>query len=194
MLKIAITGGVASGKTEALKNLREMGYVCVSSDDISMNLITKNQEIINKIDAIIPGVVRDNVVDKKAMARIMFKNKEVKEKIEGIMHPIIASIRKKFIEQQEASGVEIIFCEVPLLFEKKMQSSFDQVILICSSIDIRLERFIKRGGDKEIFFEIMQNQLPDTVKQKMANFVIKNMNTRQKFQEELKIIIGQIKP
>lgn len=185
MLKIAVTGGVASGKTQSLNMLHDMGYPTISSDDITINLLTKNQAVINKLDLIIPNVVVNGVVDKRRMKAVLFKDKEIKDRVENLLHPLIKSIRDKYIQQQEQLGKKAIFCEVPLLFEKNLESGFNHSILIVSPLDTRLEMFRKRGGDEDAFFEIIENQLPDNVKKKRANFVIHNNSTLEDLKNNL---------
>ncbi len=192
MLKIAITGGVATGKTQCLHMLHEMGYPTISSDDITINLLTKNQAVINKLDLMIPGVVSKGVVDKRYLRSILFKDKVVKEKIENLLHPLIKSIREKYIEQQISVGKKFVFCEVPLLFEKQLESNFDYSILIVTSLDIRLEMFRSRGGNEDSFFEIVENQLPDNVKKKKANFVIYNNSTVEDLKNNLISVVKKL--
>lgn len=193
MKKIAITGGVASGKTAVMNILRKKGFSCVSSDDISSNLLSKNPEIISKIDLIIPGIVVNGVVDKAKFRRMIFKNPKLRLQVENVMHPVIVAIREKFIQHEEAAGKLCVFCEVPLLFEKNIADKFDHNILVASPIDIRLERFLTRDGmSEDIFYDIVKSQLTDEIKKSRAEFVIKNKFTPDSLEKEIDNILYKI--
>ncbi|MEN9782055.1 MAG: dephospho-CoA kinase [Pseudomonadota bacterium] len=198
MIKVAITGGVASGKSEALNHLKKLGYKTMSSDEIVHHIMETNQDVIKKINALFYKTQEHtneiHKIDRKAIGNIVFQNKEAMKKLEEICHPYVKEERKKLFSKWELEGEKIAFCETPLLFEKNLMTEFDKSILITCPLEERLERFINRtkSGTQKRFFEIAKYQMLDSQKTKLANYVINNSSKIENMLTEIEEIINGI--
>ena len=143
--RIAITGGIGSGKSTVLALLREMDYAVFSCDDIYADLL-KDADYIQKIQAVFPAVVKNGSIDKKALSETVFSNEQKRKKLNEIAHPLI--MQSLFEKMNEQNGV--VFAEVPLLFEGGYSSKFDGVIVVMREKQGRIEAITMRDNISKI--------------------------------------------
>ena len=118
--KIAITGGIGSGKSTVLHIFGEMGYPIFSCDEIYREIID-TAEYVKKIEMTFPRCVVDGKVDRKLLASTVFGNGEALEKLNAIAHPLIM---QRLLEEMKNCTSEKVFAEVPLLFEGNYEALF----------------------------------------------------------------------
>ena len=140
--KIAVTGGIGSGKSTLLNYIKEKGYSVFSCDEIYSELCLSS-EYIKKLEAIFPEVIEEGTLDREALSRIVFTDKSKRNQLNELAHPII--MRMLFEKMEKAKG-EIVFAEVPLLFEGNYQDEFDGVIILKRSEDKRICSVVKRDN------------------------------------------------
>ena len=133
-LKIAITGGIGSGKSVALKTLAEYGFNTVSCDEIAKTLFDKKC-VKEKLQTLFPSAVKDLdlPVDRKKISQEVFNDKEKLKALNAITHPLI---------MEEALAIAnafdgVTFIEVPLLFEGGFANLFDKVIVVVRELNAR---------------------------------------------------------
>ncbi|MBR3863648.1 MAG: dephospho-CoA kinase [Clostridia bacterium] len=144
-LKIAVTGGIGSGKSQVLNIIRKLGYKTVSLDEIYAQLLREKEFVLNISNAFSIEPIIDNecyLLDKKALSNIVFNDENALKKLNKITHSAI--FERAFLNQ---SGV--VFYEVPLLFEGNYQTLFDKIIVVCRNKKDRIESAIKRDGATE---------------------------------------------
>ena len=196
MIRIGLTGGVASGKSTALTLFKSFGCAVFSSDDIVHKLFEKNNKIIAMIKNQFGCVDDFGRIDRKRLGKIVFNNKDKREKLENIIHPAVRSVRREFFKITEKKGVLFAVCETPLLFEKKLISEFDYSVVITAGLDIRVERFLNSslaGRNQNDFFEISRNQMNDSKRTALADFVIKNNGSKEDLKFAIKNVLETIK-
>ena len=142
MKRIAITGGIGSGKSTVLTILKEKGYPVFSCDEIYKKVIT-DKEYIRQVGLIFPEVIKNGKIDRKILAEIVFSDDENRKKLEAIAHPLIMSEVNKEIS---LLNNDISFVEVPLLFEGGYISFFDGIIVVKRNKDLRIEAVRKRDN------------------------------------------------
>ena len=129
MIKIAITGNIASGKSTISKIIRELGFKVFDSDKEVKKALTK-KDLINEISkefkSKIPRLIKKNIIDKAKLGEFVFSNPDELKKLEQIVHPKIWERKEKFFEKN--CNEPVVFLDIPLLFEKKLQSKFDFII------------------------------------------------------------------
>lgn len=195
MLKLAITGGICSGKTKTLSILNDLGYRTISSDNIVHDVLLNNSEVIDKIISLFPVVESDHGINKQSLASLIFSDKLAKESIESILHPVVKKARIDFFNSAKNDGCSLVGCEIPLYCEKidDLQQEFSHSVLIKAPIDLREERFKLRENAKiDKFHNIVQNQLPDNQKEKMVNFIINNDKSDLDLEKQIKAILEKI--
>lgn len=134
--RIAITGGIGSGKSLVLSYLQERGYPAFSCDDIYKDVI-QTSEYIREINSIFPSVVVDGKIDRTKLSKIVFNNKDALQKLNSIAHPLIM---KELYKRMEAASKDysLIFAEVPLLFENHFEKDFDEIVVILRDNEERI--------------------------------------------------------
>jgi dephospho-CoA kinase len=178
MIKIGITGSLASGKTTASKILSHRRGPLFSADKIVNNLYKKN--------SFIKLLMKNFCIFKKSQLKNTLKNKVLQSKnnltkLEKLIHPRVRREMKKFTTLHKKKN--IIFYEIPLLLENKLTKYFDVIIFIKAKKKIRLKRFKARGGDEKLFNLLNNKQFLDKEKIKLSNYVIvneKNLNVLKK--------------
>lgn len=152
--KIAITGNIASGKSEVQKILKNKGFKVFDADVIAHEILEREM----------PGISRE------VLSKIAFTNPQFRKKLEELIHPGVKEQILRLSPQDD-----VVFIEVPLLFEANMQDMFDKVVLVYADDEIRLERLLKRSGcTKEHALARMNSQMPQDEKIKLSDFVIYN--------------------
>ena len=141
-IKVAITGGIGSGKSLAAKFLREQNYPVFSCDEIYKDVI-QSSEYLSQIQVSFPSVIIDGKVDRAALSKIIFNNEKERDRLNKIAHPIIM---KRLLQNMDEAEGERVFAEVPLLFEGNFENLFDKVIYIFRDRRSRIESVIKRDG------------------------------------------------
>ena len=194
MIKIGLTGNIASGKSEATKIFNKLGIKTLCADTIVHNLFeeTKIKKlIINSFKNY--DILTDNELDRKKLGKIVFNNKEKKEELEKILHPIVIQKINKFYQENQSENLIII--DVPLLFENNLEYLFDKIILIYANDNIRFERIKKRNNfDDEHIKNIMKSQLSQESKKEKTDFIIINENkTLLELETEITELIDRIK-
>jgi len=171
MYKVAITGGVASGKTAIGDILRKQGLIVLSSDEIN-NTLLQDASYLSRLAELFPKLVNGIVVDRRAIRDIISIDSNMRAKLNNLAHTEIADrIRIGFEKCPDKIG----FCEVPLLFESGMEDMFDLSWLVISDKSVRLERLMSRDSMTHEQGEAMIScQMPDDEKIKLADLVIYN--------------------
>lgn len=194
MLKIAITGNIASGKTEFEKLLIDRGYVVIDTDKITHEILAKDSKTIRKI--IEQFIEYDILEDSGALSRnklgeLVFSNKEFKYKLESILHPVIRDRIEKYFFQYEK--LPIIFVSVPLLFEAGFENLFDKTILIAADEDIRFKRILKRNNwSFDYAKKRLKAQMPQDKKVELSDFVIYNNTSIKNMEFQLNLVLKKL--
>lgn len=150
--KIAITGGIGSGKSQAAKFIKALGFSVFSCDEIYKNVIL-SREYIEQVEKAFPESVVNKQIDRKILADIVFNDAQRRQTLNNIAHPLIM---ERLFRDMDDAPMELVFAEVPLLFEGNYQELFDFVIVIERDIAKRIESVKTRDGlsDKQILNRI----------------------------------------
>ena len=171
-----MTGGIASGKSEATKSFVRLTVPIIDLDDIARQITQKDCagyiEIIKYFGNIY--LDKDKKINRKALKIDIFNSPELKNKIESILHPIIFKECKKQICQYKAA--EYIVIVIPLLFETKNYIKLiDESLLIDCEQETQFKRVSTRDKlNKKLTKSIINSQLPRDAKIKKASKVIQN--------------------
>ena len=159
MIKIGLTGSIASGKTTASKIISNKRGPLFSADKTVKKLYTQNsfKKLIAK--RLNLHINRDF---KKEVRKKILKKRENLKKLEKIIHPIVR--QEMFIFLKKNRNKKYLFFEIPLLIESKLTKYFDIIIFIRSKKKLRLKRYKLKGGDTKLFSLLDNHQLKDTKK------------------------------
>lgn len=185
MKKIAITGNIASGKSQAEKLFFEMGYPVYDSDDIAHAILEEMTEFYG-YDVFINGKI-----DRKKLGSLVFSNPDARKNLESIIHP---QVKKKILEIfQKHISDKLVFVSVPLLYEAGFNTMFDKILLIAVDETLQLSRLMQRNNlTKEEALCRMNSQMPQKEKIKAADYVIYNNSSIKDLNIQLYEFIEQI--
>lgn len=173
---IGLTGGMGCGKSTALKVFKELGLGTASADKIVHSLY-QQEEVVAEVCKILSIEVQDFTLSK--IANLVFSDKKLLLALEDVLHPKVRAevlkIKKEFSEGGFFAGIY----EIPLLFEKNLEESFDFTICIGASEELQYKRIKERNtwSDKEID-ERLSSQMDLSEKKQRADFYIDNSGTR----------------
>ena len=191
--KVAITGGIGSGKSTALLYLKELGYPVFSCDEINKTLLL-DAKYLEKLANLFPDCVIDGKIDKSALKNKVFKNPDELKKLNTLAHGAIMSRLFSAIEQSEGT---LVFAEVPLLFEGNYEKDFDEIIVIMRNLDNRIAAVQKRDGltKQEILDRIAVQFDYDLVQEHIKNlpvYLIENEGDELSLKTKLQAVINKI--
>ncbi len=146
---IAITGGIGSGKSTVLAYLQTKGYPVFSCDEIYREVIAL-PIYIEEIGKAFPEAVKHGSIDKRTLGQIVFSDDEKRALLNQIAHPMIM---RRLRERMEACTDELVFAEVPLLFEGNYENTFDGVLVVIRKKEARVRSLIERDGSSIVEIE-----------------------------------------
>ncbi len=187
--KIAVTGGLASGKTTVCRILKELGAYTVDADTIVHQLLSLKSDIEkNVIELLGAEIISGDQIDRTKVADIVFKNPNLLKALEQILHPEVQKVIDQEYEQV-ASRVPLFVAEVPLLFEANLQPHFDTVIAVTANPAHTRERFAaKTGYDPTEYDRRTSRLLPQEEKARRAHYHLLNNGTIEELKKNVKQI------
>jgi dephospho-CoA kinase len=179
---IGLTGGIAAGKSEALRILGELGAETVSTDALVHELLGTDEVRDRLVDRWGSEVAPGGLIDRAVVAAVVFERPEELGWLESVLHPLVGERVRRWTEQLPADTT-VGVVEVPLLFEGAMASSFDATIAIVADDDERADRAAGRGtGDLEAR---SGRQLSQGEKAARATHLIENNGSVSDLEREL---------
>jgi dephospho-CoA kinase len=173
VLNVALTGGIGSGKSRVGQFFSQLGATVVDFDQLARIVVERGSAGFEEIVARFGDeILKNGELDREKLGAIVFSDPSAKRELESITHP---KIRQKFnqITSQLASE-EILIAEIPLLVESKERYSFDRVITVSASADLRRARLESRGLTGYQISERMAAQATDAQREAIADYVIVN--------------------
>ena len=181
---IGITGGIGSGKTTFSNHLKKLGFLVHESDVVVSEIYTKpKKQFLSFIKTkISQDAVNNNKINKTEIANVIFSNNTIKILLERRIHKEVLNSREAFIKKHTKKKKKIIFADIPLLFENKLEKRFDLVICIISSKKNRIKRVLKnKKFTKGNLNKILKTQTTDVERKKRSQIIINNNKTKKDF-------------
>jgi len=178
-IRVAITGGIGSGKSTFANFLASKGHVVINADDISKDIISFDEKVKKKIiKEFGSNSYKDGKLNKNYIASQVFSNQANLHKLNSILHPQVLQkidtlIRTKYKDEN------IVFIEAALIYEADIEEMFNYVILITADFNIRLKRSVGSGKfTEDDFIKRDNNQIPQEEKEKRADFIFSNNGSK----------------
>lgn len=193
MKKIAITGNIASGKSQVEKILEDLNYFVIDTDKINNELLLNDEKTQQEIKLAFKNydIEINNNISKEKLGNIVFNNKKEKEKLENILHKKI--LEKIEFYKKENKNKDIIFVSVPLLFEVNWDKYFDKIIFISAKEELRIKRLINRNNlTKEQALSRINSQDKEENKIKKSDFVIYNNSDLISLKNQINTVLDKL--
>jgi len=196
MLRVALTGGIGTGKSTASKILNELGAFIFDADKEGKNILKNNETVQSELIAefgtdIMSG---DENIDNNKLARIAFQDQDHQLRLNSIIHPyVFQEIDKIFDDVLEKSAYDIFVIDAALIYESGADTHMDYVIVITALLKVRMERALQRETlTRDEILKRMDLQWPEEEKIALADFVIHNDSTEEEFRESIADIYNQL--
>jgi len=180
MLRVALTGNVASGKSVVARIWAHAGIPVVRADDLAREVVAPGTEGLLAVkEEFGEGILlEDGSLDRDALRGLVFGDTEARGRLEEILHPLIGARRDEWIRTHEENGTPLAVAEIPLLFEAELQDDYDLIVLVFAPREERLRRIVSdRGILENEAHRIMAAQIPSREKMALADFVLENGGT-----------------
>ena len=173
MLRVALTGGIGSGKSLVGEILEELGALVIDSDLLAREVIERGSPGYEEVvTAFGDSILSEGQIDRSKLAAVVFNESDLRKKLESIIHPLVREAAEK-LARKLPSGA-ILINQIPLLVESDGAKRFDYVVTVSADEEIRRERLRLRGlKDYEITQRIAA-QVSDLEREKIANYIIRN--------------------
>ncbi|KXH87209.1 dephospho-CoA kinase [Sporosarcina sp. HYO08] len=189
---IGLTGSIASGKSTVSKMLKEKGYPIVDADEIARLVVEPGSPTLLEIQQQfgMEFIREDGSLNRERLGEWIFTHPAEREKLNGIIHP---AIRKEMLSQKEkwiAAGAGTIIMDIPLLFESKLESYVEKILVVSVTPEVQLRRLMDRNVlSEEEAKKRIQSQIPVADKEKRADAIIHNNGTLAETERQLNTLI-----
>lgn len=215
MLTIALTGGIGSGKTTVTSLFSELGealgFHIIDADQIARNLLSGSltdddypalKAVYNLFGSDLFDFSKNDAgqLDRPKLRKLIFSSQQKKQQLESLMHPLvykeIFSKVKAFRQQELNQEVHkkqalVIIIAIPLVLETHSENSFDRVLVIDTSIELQIERSVKRDHcPQQLIEQIIHSQIDPQTRLNCADDIIDNSSTLQYLYPQIKKLIG----
>ena len=189
-MKIGLSGGIACGKSTVLGFFREAGWQTVDSDAVVRELLAKDAEVKAQLRTRWGETVFiDGAVDHTAVAKRVFGNEGDLKWLEELLHPLVRESWLASIAQAPNANWLV---EIPLLFEKRLETRFDLTVCVVSPPNVAVDRMVARAYTEEQIEQRRKQQMPLEEKMELADYLISNAGSLEFLKQQTTRLIKQI--
>lgn len=190
LIKIGLTGCIGMGKSTTLKMFQNEGVSTWSADEAVSRLYAKGGEAVLKVQALTPESVVNNAVSRENLREEVKKRPEILLSLELIVNPLIKTDRERFLCSNSEHRAVVL--DLPLLFENKMESDFDIIVVVSASEAEQKERVLSRNTmDIKLLNIIKSKQISDKEKRSRADFVFETTSI-EKTKKDVKCFLREM--
>ncbi|MBV8724699.1 MAG: dephospho-CoA kinase [Candidatus Eremiobacteraeota bacterium] len=190
-MRVGLTGGIGAGKSEVAAVFRELGAFIVDTDEIAREVVAPGGDALMEIGRKWPQVVRGGLLDRAALAEIIFTDASARSALNALLHP---HIRRRALEREaEAKPHQIVVHVVPLLFETGYDRFVDKSILVAAPLRERVDRIVKRDRlDRARVEARIAAQIPQDEAVRRADVVIENDGDLSSLEEQARRVFAAL--
>lgn len=187
MLKVGLTGNIASGKSTVARVWQALGARLIDADELARRVVEPGAPALDAIVREWGGSVLDESgrLDRAALREIVFRDPAERARLEAIVHPAVRELRDEEYARAELGGERLVVADIPLLFEAGLRDEFDLVVLVEAAEEIRIDRLVRdRGLDTDEARRMIDAQMPSELKHAGADIVIRNDGSLAELERE----------
>ncbi len=187
MLKVALTGGIGSGKSTVAEFLDELGAFVIDSDQLARDVVERGTPGYEAVLAAFgDDILTDGEINRAKLAEIVFKDAAARATLESIIHPLVRDAAEKTVRNLPSDAV--VINQIPLLVETDGAKRFDFVITVSADEDVRRRRLIERGMKDYEITKRLAAQVDDTAREAIAHFVIRNNGSIEELRQAVEVL------
>lgn len=173
MVILGLTGSIGMGKSTAAEMFRRLGVPVYDSDAEVHRVMAPGGQAVDVVEAAFPGVEVDGGIDRSRLRERVIGDAEALTRLEGILHPMVAENRNRFLGQCARRRVALVVLDIPLLFETGNDRYCDAALVVTAPRFLQEARVLARPGmTPETLANILDRQMPDAEKCRRADFVV----------------------
>ncbi|MGV8041678.1 MAG: dephospho-CoA kinase [Thermoanaerobaculaceae bacterium] len=192
MLKVGLTGGVASGKSAVAELLAARGAAVRDADALVAELYETGTSCTQAIAGRFgPGVLAsDGSIDRRALGAVVLADAEARRWLESVVHPAVRSVIATWLEGLRSThpATEVAVVEAALLVETGSWREYDRLVVVSAPLELRRQRATDAGWESEAFERVLAAQLGDVEREAVADYVLLNRGSRA----ELAAAVGRL--
>lgn len=172
-MRVGLTGGIGSGKSEVARILESLGAYVIDTDALAREAVASGSDALREIARVWPMAVREECLDRAVLAQIVFSDPDARERLNAIVHPHVRRLADES-ERYAREGQPIVHV-VPLLFETGYDERVDRTIAVIAPDELRLRRVVERDrmSEDQVRARMAAQMDPQTARAR-ADFVIEN--------------------
>jgi len=184
-VKLALTGGIGSGKSTVAARLAELGAVVIDADAMAREVVAVGTPGLAQVVARFGQQVLapDGTLDRPRLGRLVFADPDALADLNAIVHPLVAERTAEVMSR--ARPGDVLVYDVPLLAENGLAGGFDAVLVVEAPVEVRLQRLAGRGLDEQAARSRMAAQATDEQRRALATVVLDNSGTRADLERQV---------
>jgi dephospho-CoA kinase len=196
MIRVGLTGNVASGKSEVARTWARAGVPVVSADELAREAVAPGspalQEVVKAFGTQV--LTPEGGLDRERVRELVFRDPEARASLEAILHPRIRELRDAWVRERAREGAPLVVSEVPLLYEAGLDEEFDVVVVVHAEAGDRRRRLMENrgmeGGEAD---RIMAAQGDPEEKRRWADHVLLNDGTLEELEARALALLERIR-
>lgn len=197
ILKVGLTGGLASGKSTIAEGLEKRGIPVSDADRMVHDLYEPGAAGARAIAQVFGKefLGADGSVDRQKLSVRVFHDREALARLNGLIHPLVRETQGRWFEELAKKGEPIGVVEATLLVETGGRERFDVLVAVSAPADMRLKRAVKRSGetDPNEFVKRMSAQFSDAAREEVSDIVIRTDGTREELEEKIDRLADELR-
>jgi dephospho-CoA kinase len=190
-MRVGLTGGIGSGKSEVARILDSLGAYVIDTDELAREAVAPGSDGLRDIARLWPTVVREDCLDRAALAEVVFKDPAARERLNAIVHPHVRRLAGE--REHFAQAGQLIVHVVPLLFETGYDERVDASIVVIAPLGARLRRVMDRDRctEQHVRSRMVAQIDPDEAR-KRATFIIENDGDLKHLRDQVHAVYEEI--
>ncbi|MFO0752161.1 MAG: dephospho-CoA kinase [Thermodesulfovibrionales bacterium] len=192
ILIVGLTGNFGMGKSTVARMFRELGAATIDTDAIVRELFSDPAVLYELKKAFGEEITEGGVLDKGALAALVFEHPPLRISLENILHPRVFARVEEEVGSLAAGGARVVIVEAPVLFERGYQNRFDRIVTVFTSEETAVRRLTAKGISEEEARRRLQSQFPIGMKREKSDYTIDNSRTPGDTRKQVEYVFGEL--